>query len=356
MKLKSLILSTLISSALCAQKVDLDKFSVTYNYRQLPTAAVDTNYKTYSIEAPADADIGYARVPLNSALDINIEGLKKLPSGGHYVVKISFVDARIDNNGNEEKKNTEKNKEGVVTKEWSTYKPYIDYSVSFKTELYDYKGTKLSTPSTHNVSKKRHYPTTNEYSSSYESSKYYNNNYQSIFRKLIGDEFTTHVKNSESALNSQIGFRIVTDQGYLWINDSKKHPEYDKQQAIIGEFKTWSSQLGGNRALTDDEVKKATEFLDYFEGLKKKYATDDKADKKLRYSAFYNKGIIYLYFLDNPAKAYDEGAGLIANEYDERDGKWLQTQSDNLRASLDKSKKKSRHFAIDLSNVKGPNE
>lgn len=356
-KIKPLISSLLMLSSIAyAQKVDLDKFSISTSYRQLPTAVSDTNYKTYSIEAPAYADISYATVPLNSAQDINIEGLKKLPSGGHYVVKISFIDARIDNNGNEEIKHVEKNKEGAVTKEWSTYKPFIEYSVSFKTDLYDYKGAKISTPNSHTVTKKKHSPTTNEYTSSYDASKYYNNNYQSIFKKLIGDEFAVHIKNTENALNSQIGYRIVSTSEYLWMNDSKKHPEYDKQQAIIAEFKTWSTQINGGRSLTEDEIKKANEFLDYFESLKKKYATDEKADKKLRYSAFYNKAIIYLYFLDNPAKAYDEGAGLIANEYDERDGKTIQKDSDNIRMSMDKSKKKSRHFDIDLSKVKGPNE
>lgn len=361
MKLKSITLAALLPIAAYSQKVDLDKFSITTSVRQLPTAIKDTTYKTYSIESAEYADISYATVPLNNAQNLQIEGLKKINGTGHYVVKIKFIDARIERNGVEEIPKFEKNKEGVVTKQWTLYRPYIEYKISFSTELFDYKGAKLSNVHTHEglsgTSKDRkYYLTSTEYSKYSEASDYYSNNYRSIFKKLVGDEFNIHLGASQSKLNELIGFPVNNSQNYLWINDSKKHPEFDKQQAIIAEFKTWSSQITGSRSLNEDEIKKANEFLDYFESVKKKYATDEKADKKLRYSAFYNKGIIYLFFLDNPSKAYDEGAGLIANEYDEKDGKWLQTQADNLKMSLDKAKKKTRHFDIDLSNVKGPNE
>lgn len=357
MKFKSLILSLFTASTLFSQKVDLDKFSIVHTHRQLPTAVVDTNYKTYSIEAPSTGEISYATVTLPSGNDINIVGLKKLSYGGHYQLRLTFVDARIDGNGQEEKKNEERAKDGTILKTTYAYRPYIDYSLTFKAELFDYKGAKLGVVNNHVVSKKRNFPTNGDYYSSRgECDSYYYNNYKSIFKTIINSEYTAHINETQAAANKMIGFEVISENYWLWMNDSKKHPEYEKQQAIIADFKVWAQQVRGDQALTTDQVAKAQEFLDYFESLKKKYATEDKADKKLRYSAFFNKAIIYLYYLDNPAKAYEEGAGLIANEYDERDGKQIQSWSDAIKMSMDKAKKKSRHFDIDLSNVKGPNE
>lgn len=362
MKLKSITLAALLPIAAYSQKVDLDRFSITVSVRQLPTAVKDTNYKTYSVECSSYADFNRSSVPLN-ADRLEIDGLKKLGSGGHYVAKVKFLSGRLEATGVDDIPHIEKNKEGAIVKETHTYKPYIEYSVSFGTELYDYKGTKLDVMSTNATSgsssqNRKFYPAGNdrEFNTYSDASNYYRNNSSSIANDVVNREFSKHLEASRSKLNSLIGWSVISWKDDLWINDAKKHPEFDKQQAIIAEFKTWSTQISGGRALSEDEVKKANEFLDYFESLKKKYPTDEKADKKLRYSAFYNKAIIYLYYLDNPTKAYDEGAGLIANEYDEKDGKSLQTKADNLKASLDRTKKKSRHFDIDLSDVKGPNE
>lgn len=354
-KSKAFLLAALLPSLSFAQKVDLDKFFIQRSYRELPTSVVDTTYKTYSIEAPTTAEISYATIPLPSGQDIDISGLKKLNSGGHYVVKLTFIDARIDGNGNVEKKESEK-KDGAVVREWMTYKPYIDYTCTFKSELYDYKGRKISNVYTHTVAKKRHFPTDTYYNNSGDASNYYYNNYKSIFKRLISDEYATHIAETQTALNSSIGFRVVTNNTYTWMNNSKKHPEYDKQQSVIGEMKVWAAEISGSSALTEDQVKKANEFLEYFESLKKKYTSEEKADKKLRYSAYYNKAIIYLFYLDQPMKAYEEGNGLIANDYDTRDGKDFQSDADKIKMSMDKSKKKTRHFEINTSEFKGPNE
>jgi hypothetical protein len=115
-KTKSLFLAALLPSLIFAQKVDLDKLFIQRSYRELPTSVVDTTYKTYSIEAPSTAEISYATIQLPSGQDIDISRLKKLQFGGHYVVKITFVDARIDGNGNVEKKESEK-KDGVLIRE-----------------------------------------------------------------------------------------------------------------------------------------------------------------------------------------------------------------------------------------------
>jgi hypothetical protein len=83
-------------------------------------------------------------------------------------------------------------------------------------------------------------------------------------------------------------------------------------------------------------------LIEYFESLKTKYAGDDKWNKKMRYSAFFNLSKIY-YYLDRPAQAILQADGLIANDYDTKDGERLKREAQELLDLFNKTKFTTRH-------------
>lgn len=83
-------------------------------------------------------------------------------------------------------------------------------------------------------------------------------------------------------------------------------------------------------------------LIEYFESLKTKYTEDNKGSRKIRYSAYYNLGKIYLY-LDQPEKTIKEGEGLIANDYDKGDGKDLISSAKKLIDKFNATQLRTRH-------------
>lgn len=72
------------------------------------------------------------------------------------------------------------------------------------------------------------------------------------------------------------------------------------------------------------EIKEA---ISYFEFLPKKYTEDEKAHRKIRYSAYFNLAKIYS-LLDNPAKSNEYCQKLIDNDYDKQDGVSMMKEND----------------------------
>ena len=141
-------------------------------------------------------------------------------------------------------------------------------------------------------------------------------------------------------LNNTYGFSPITFKEQLWIMDSKEEEGAIQKEAI----EAVKLQFSGMKA--DQPIDKLTAdlqpLIEYFESLKTKYTEDNKGSKKIRYSAYYNLGKIYLY-LDQPEKAIKEGEGLIANDYDKKDGKDIIDAGTKLVERFNKTQLRTRH-------------
>ena len=93
--------------------------------------------------------------------------------------------------------------------------------------------------------------------------------------------------------------------------------------------------------------------IEYYESIPKRYSSNEKADAKLRYSAYYNLAKLYFY-LDEPDKARQYADALIKNGYDDSDGRSLIEKADALSDLFQRNGARTRHFAIDLSAVRPP--
>ena len=86
--------------------------------------------------------------------------------------------------------------------------------------------------------------------------------------------------------------------------------------------------------------------------LKKKYSSNSKADKKLRYASYYNLAKIYWY-LDDPDAGLKEANELVINGFDAKDGRGLEAGATNLKMQLRLAKRDSRHFPLNVEDYQG---
>ena len=81
----------------------------------------------------------------------------------------------------------------------------------------------------------------------------------------------------------------------------------------------------------------------------------NKHDRKIRYASYFNLAVLY-YYLDDPQAMLREASGLVLNDFDARDGKGFETTAIRLKNLFEETKTYTRHFPIDTSTFKGPNE
>ncbi|MBI3232724.1 MAG: hypothetical protein HYZ42_01565, partial [Bacteroidetes bacterium] len=180
------------------------------------------------------------------------------------------------------------------------------------------------------------------YKTSYEAEKYFSDNRNAIINKLAYDKLNEAIASVNSKANYEFGFPSTKEALYLWLVDNKKHPEHDAMEAKWTELKPILNGVTENNFSADDRAN-VMDMIKYFDELKTKYNKDEKGDKKIRYAAYYNNALLYI-LLDNPEKAMKEADGLIANDYDAKDGKRLKETAEVLRDLMEKNNIFKRHF------------
>lgn len=352
--MKKLLLPVIIVATVFAsdaQKVDLDKFNFVFEYRDLPLNPLNAEYKTFSVNVNALSSVRSVYSTSEIEETVDIQGLKRVSGAtGHVIVNLELNDLIINSSQVSERVDIQKDKDGKETGRKYYYKMDVTYSWKGNAALKDYKGASInswdlgsSATSTWSSS---------EYSSRSAASDYYNNNRTEIKGNLIREEVKKAISWLNGVLSNNYGYSVRKDYEILWILDSKKHPEYQAQKD------TWEAFKAAVASVNNSEFPEATrakfdEFIKYFDSVIAKYVTDDKGEKKLRYAGFYNKAKLYL-FLDNPEAAIKEAEGLIANGYDDGDGKRLKKEAESLIEAFQKNNTASRHFQIDLSGVQPP--
>ena len=173
-----------------------------------------------------------------------------------------------------------------------------------------------------------------------EIENYYNINKNEIFNIKLREYIDRSIQNSNFGVNRIYGFEPVSNNEKVWIMDAKDDEGAAQKEAITA-VKVYFSEIKADKSI-DDAVKNLQPLVEYFESLKTKYPDDNKGSRKIRYSAYYNLGKIYLY-TDQPEKAIKEGEGLIANDYDKSDGKDIIKEAELLINIFAKTGFKSRH-------------
>lgn len=282
---------------------------------------------------------------------VNIHGWKRVSdTKGHLILNVSLGDLIITSSKVSDRVEVQKDKDGKETGRKYYYKAEATYTWEGRASVKDYKETSVGSTSFGSSTAKSW--ASSEYSSYKEAADYYNNNSRAIRNKLLTDEVNAAMTELSNWASTNYGFSPRKDYEILWILDSKKHPEFQAQKDTWETFKAAVAAVKSD-VFPDETKEKFNTIIKYFDGIPAKFATDDKGDKKMRYASFYNKAKIYLY-LDNPEAAVKEAEALIANGYDDGDGKRLKKEADALAELLKKNNTTTRHFAVDVSEAVAP--
>jgi hypothetical protein len=352
-KLFTFLAFTLFISGVDAQRVDLDRFNFSASYRDFPENPLPDAYKTYNVRLEASPSLGLGYSAKNLENTILVEGLKKVEGTGHVTVLLMMDDIVFEKPETIEKVTTSKDKQGKEIKK-SSFSTQLTYSFAARMSVYDYKGiTLLSNKILFDRDNKKVYKSPQSNSAD-EAATYYINKLNDIRSSIAGQLTATVVAQSNQWLNDQYGFPIRRVNDILWILNNKRHKAYKDQQKAWNDFKNAMAPMNANEPL--DKIKqKMQPVIDYFEKLKKEYATSDKEDRKMRYSSYYNLAKIYIY-LDEPEKAMTEADALAMNGYDEKDGKMLHQVAALLADKLRKNNANTRHFTLYTDDYISPAE
>ncbi|RXK60906.1 hypothetical protein ESA94_10650 [Lacibacter luteus] len=337
------------ASMLVAQKVDLDRFNFRYLTRTLPTNPLPDGYKTYHFNIASSASVREVYNDDRIKQTLTLNGLKHNEGKGHITINMNLGEVSLKNPELKEREEVIKDKDGKETGRKKYYWIEAVYAWTGEVNVTDYKGTKL-------------YSTTigvgNTIWKGAESENkgtpgdYYNNNKYAIRSAIATDVVTNSMQRLSFGLNRMYGYGTITDADFLWLLDSKKHPENDAMKKAWASFKEAVSLMNEKDEITPVK-EKMIPVIQYLDSLKTRITGTEKADKKLRYAAYYSLAKIYL-ILDEPDKAIKEAELLIVNDYDTNDGKTLISLANDLKASFEKNKINTRHFPIDISKYSAP--
>ena len=360
-----------------AQKVDLDKFNFEVAYQRLPTQPVPLDKRTYGTRVKLGAALNsyIFEGPTNERL--KVDGWKRVTDDPTIGVEFNLDDFVF--RGSESKNETVeiKDKSGAVTSRTTYYwleatysgrgickykapftpKPLTEKEIAEAKAKADQKAANrflanvqtnapqepAGNSKTINLSQDIVYQTEKTTNGTSELSEKFNLNKDAIYGDYLRRFSESAISKVNGAINGQYGYIPVGGREFLWILDSKDHPEYAIQQEAIQAVKAIFQTMKANVPI-DELSANLQPLIDYFESLKTKYVGDNKPDRKMRYSAYYNLGKIY-YYLDQPEKTIKECEGLIANDYDEKDGERMIEDAKQLRVNLDVAKVNSRHIA-----------
>jgi hypothetical protein len=331
-----------------AQRLDLDKLWFNCSYRRLPNIVLDQSYKTYIVTITKSVALdAYSNESANNM--INIEGKKKVSSGEYFAVNVNMSDLIIEQSEVTDRVVIHTDKDGKETGRSYYYRVTVKYSFDASAQVKDYKGNVLANYRLAARDSKQTFQTP-EVGKSADAASYYNNNQLEIKTSLVSEQINKALNSLNSSLNNDFGYRVINARENLWSIGSQKHPEYQPFQEACETGRTVIEMVTAD-VLPEEAKEKAKPACDYFESIVKKYTNaEEKAEKKIRYGAYYNMAVIYLY-TEQFDRAKEFAQKLIANDYDTKDGETIIKVANEIIEQFGKHQMNTRHFVPDLENI-----
>lgn len=342
---KFTLLLLLVQGIAVAQKVDLDRGRFSLTFRHLPENPLPFEYQTYQLDfiPQLDLDEISQRKDL-AAMQIKLgDGFQAVKDNQDVLVSVKIEEFHFVDMVQRSRTETQKGADG---KEVKTTSYYMGGQLELPVYLVVVDGkTAKSIHQTRIVPLSAMKPyETPAFKSAAELSTYWQKEQNNTRKTLKRQCFDEALQAVNADLKRRYGYHETGGGDHLWILDSKKHPEYEAYQQQWQVAKKALESIRFNQPL-DAAKAQLQPVLAYFDALKTKYMADEKADRKLRYSAYYNAALIR-YWLDEPDASIADAEGLIKNDYDTSDGKNIIRTNNYLKESLAQSKRDSRHFAI----------
>ena len=348
-----LIAITLFPCVAFSQRVDLDRFKFSTQYRSLPSVRLDSSYRTYNVSVETSRLMQAYLADMTPGNSVQLEGWRMLKKNGHIAIQVKLEDLLPESFSVKEREEIIKDKTGKETGRRKYYSQEVVYTFSAFADITDYKGVHIENMVLASRNYKQVYKSP-EFAIRYAAEGYFLINSLKVTEQLYRNCVNRAINYLSSKLTEDYGYseRTVTDQ--MWILDSKKHPEYQAHRQAFLLIKETLFGVSANRSL-DGVREQLKPAIDYFERIKKQYTSTNKHDRKLRYASYYNLATLY-YYLDDPQAMLKEAGALILNDYDAKDGRALEASALYLKNLFLQTNLNSRHFAIDTTTFKGPGE
>ncbi len=338
------LLATLLALPVFAQKVDLDGEPVSIQFTRLPRKPFPVAYQTYSAILSANPkdlqSLGMADYFFTN--NLKVSGYQKIKEGGNFNLELTLSDYKHEKTDVKTTTTQEKDSKGKVT-EITKYATTVVYQHSLTLLLRSEDGKTIE---------KRAWL---EGSRIFTSREFSNTTDLGTYNRLsLGQGIAEHDQQALAAamreisayLNLQYGYTPVTEQPKLQILDSDKHPDYAGFQQA---YQTSKSALAFMKpGLPLDSVKQMLQpAMAYFIQQKDKYNAEDKSERKLKYACLYNLALLS-FWVEDWDKATEYANAVVTNDYDPKDGKRLVEDVQELRASLEKCQKTTRHLQFKM--------
>ena len=336
-----------------SQRVDLDRFKFSSQYRSLPAFHLDSSYCTYHVSVEASRLMqGYVS-GMSPEKSVIMEGWKKLNKNGHLTIQVKLEDLLPQSFSVKEREEIIKDRAGKETGRRKLYSQEVVYTFSAFADIADYKGAHIENIVLADRNYKQVYKSP-EFAIRRIAEAYFLVNSLTINEQLYKNCVNRAMNYLNKRINEDFGYaeRTVTD--HMWIVGNKKHPEYQAHRRAFLTMSEVLFSISANRPL-DGVREQMKTAIDYFESIKRKYPSTSKHDRKLRYASYFNLATLY-YYLDDPQAMKKEASALILNDYDAKDGKALEASALYLKNLFIQTNLDSRHFAIDTTRFKGPGE
>ncbi|MEN2401420.1 hypothetical protein GKZ90_0016640 [Flavobacterium sp. MC2016-06] len=332
------LLLLLAATSVFSQSTDLDPYSFNLSYVTLPPKPVlDRANRTYKITVNAyraeEAKAAQEYINENSGID----GFKKVSSNGYLEIVFNLENSMANLQ--------EVRKDILVTKDSKgNEKRETVYVNVFKCRDFgSYSVVCTADPSLNKkYSLARDYTVENSFPTQGQA------NSMGIMSpaSLKNSYWSNIISNMESRLIPDYGYIVEQTTDYVWILDSKKHPENENSLKALANIRAVFNKMHYDEDIEPLKVE-LQPTIKYFEGLDKKYTEDEKGHRKLRYEAYYALAVIY-HNLDMPDESDIWCDKLIANKYDDLDGKGIKFRNESLKELLTVNQVKSRHMDVEL--------
>ncbi len=353
MKNKTLLILFLLPLFSVGQKVDLDRFTFTSQFRSLPAVWLDSSYRTYNVTVESTKLMQSFLNELTPEKSVVVDGWRLLTQQGHVTFKVRFEDILPESFNVRERVEIQKDKAGRQIGTRTTYYQEVVYTFAASAEMNDYKGANIMNFNLADRSYKQVYKSP-EFALRPLAEAYFMMNALNITGQLYKNCVNKSIRYLSSEATDNFGYGEVTVTDFMWILDSKKHPEYMAHRNAFLKLKdvlftiTASKPIDGIR----EELKPV---IKYFDDIKKKYPGTSKHDRKLRYASYFNLAVLY-YYLDDPQAMMKEASGLVLNDFDSKDGRAFEATAVRLKELFERTKMTTRHFPVDINSYKGPFE
>ncbi|ULQ53546.1 hypothetical protein [Flavihumibacter fluvii] len=333
-----------------SQKVDLDRYTFTASFRDLPKMQIDTSFHTYEFSYESGPLMKLAVGNDHPDESIYMDGWRKLPSGAHLKVHLVMEDLIIVKSDVQQREELKKDKNGNITSKKIWYAPVLTYTYAARVSVTDYTGKSYQQYQAVNRGNQFQYKGV-ESPNQFMAANVLLNMF-ALTTIVSKDVLYKTINQLSQDLSYNYGYIDRRNEEQVWILDSRKHPEYYDFRKNWGIIKNALFRMSPNEPIDGirEEVKPA---ITYFERLRKEYNSNKKADRKLRYATHYLLAKLY-YYLDDPDSQAREANDLILNDYDSRDGHGLEDGAARLKEQLRLNKRTTRHFPLDVASLQGP--